>query len=174
MLFNARAAKLTNKWQIAFSDDMNRSMKLAMRMSTWYFRGRKLNIFWHSITISTELVRNNSMKNESMGNQTILSSNYGIPFTSGVTTAILIWLLYTSERMYLLFPTDSWKPHGKCPIRFGDPGGVSFAPQPLTKQKQPAVWGSMISVSPRGFKEFLASNLGFDSLYAKIMSCYMC
>jgi len=62
MLFNVKAAWLTNKWQIVFSDDMKRSMKLAVRMSTWYFRGRKLNTFWHSVTISTEPVRNNFMK----------------------------------------------------------------------------------------------------------------
>jgi len=62
MLFNVRAVWLTNKWQIVFSDDMKRSMKLAVRMSIWYFRGRKLNICWHSVTISTEPVRNNFMK----------------------------------------------------------------------------------------------------------------
>jgi len=62
MLFNVRAAWLTNKWKIVFSDDVKRSMKLAVRMSTWYFRGRKLNIFWYSVTISTEPVRNNFMK----------------------------------------------------------------------------------------------------------------
>jgi len=62
MLFNVRAAWHTNKWQIVCSDDMKRSIKLAIWISIWYLRGRKLNIFWHSVTISTEPVRNNFMK----------------------------------------------------------------------------------------------------------------
>jgi len=42
-----------NKWQICFCWHKAQHASRSIRMSVWNFKGRKLNSFWHSVTIAT-------------------------------------------------------------------------------------------------------------------------